>query len=107
MASFKSFEEIEAWQKARLLTKKVYPITNSGSFAKDYSLRDQIRRAVVSIMSNIPEGFGRGGSREFLQFLSMAKGSAAEVISHFIVAMDLGYVSQREVLADFFLSQKI
>jgi len=96
MATFKSFEEIDAWQKARGLTRRVYEVTAQGAFARDYGLRDQIRRACVSRMSNIAEGHGRGGTREFLQFLSMALGSANEVCSHLYVALDQGYIDDEQ-----------
>ena len=79
MATFKRVEDIEVWQRARVLTREIYRISNLGSFSKDFGLRDQIRRASVSIMSNIAEGFERSGSGEFAQFLSMAKGSSGEV----------------------------
>jgi four helix bundle protein len=79
MATFKKFEEIEAWRKARELTKRIYKITRTTSFARDFGLKDQIRRASVSIMSNIAEGYDRCGTGEFIQFLATAKGSAAEV----------------------------
>jgi four helix bundle protein len=94
MPSFKTFKEIEAWQKARELTRDIYAISNDGVFAKDFGLRDQIRRASVSIMANIAEGHERGGTAEFVQFLSMAKGSAGEVDSHLCVAFDLGYLDK-------------
>jgi hypothetical protein len=74
MASIEKFEDIEARQKARELTREIYRVTNQGAFAKDFGLRDQIRRASVSIMSNIAEGFGRGGNREFVQFLRRRTG---------------------------------
>jgi four helix bundle protein len=96
MATFRSFVEIEAWQKARELTGLVYVATRSAGFSKDFALRDQVRRASISIMANIAEGFGRSGSVEFIQFLAVAKGSACEVISHVYVALDQGYVSQEE-----------
>jgi len=80
MAGFKSFEEIDAWQKARDLTNEIYTVTRCGLFSKDYGLRDQIQRASVSIMSNIAEGFERKGVNEFVHFLSIAKGSAGEGI---------------------------
>ena len=95
MSTFRSFEEIEAWQKARGLTKMVYEISKVGPFAKDYALRDQIRRAAVSIMSNIAEGFERGGTREFNQFLSTAKGSTGEVRSQLYVALDQNYITEK------------
>lgn len=94
MAAFKTFKDIEAWQQARELTRDIYAISNSGAFARDFGLRDQIRRASVSIMSNIAEGHERNGTGEFVQFLSMAKGSAGEVESHLCVAFDLGYLDK-------------
>lgn len=81
-------------EKARELARKVYSVSAKGSFTRDFSLKDQIRRASVSIMSNIAEGFGRGGTREFLQFLSTAKGSAAEVMSQLYVALDQEYIDK-------------
>jgi four helix bundle protein len=75
------FEDFVAWQKARVLTAKIYRVTDEGKFARDFGLRDQIRRAAVSIMSNIAEGFERGRAAEFHQFLSIAKASCAELRS--------------------------
>ncbi|MGH9945739.1 MAG: four helix bundle protein [Pyrinomonadaceae bacterium] len=92
MAGFKKFEEIHAWQKARLATKRVYELTGEGKFAKDFGLRDQIRRSAVSIMANISEGQGRFSNKEFANFLNMAHGSVAETQSHLYVATDLGYL---------------
>jgi four helix bundle protein len=94
MATFKSFEDIEAWQRSRVLTTSIYKITSQGTFARDFGLRDQIRKASVSIMSNIAEGFERSGTREFIQFLATAKGSAGEVRAQLYVALDQGYVEQ-------------
>jgi four helix bundle protein len=94
MATFKRFEEIKSWQKARELTKLVYQVTSEGHFAKDYGLRDQIRRSSVSIMANIAEGYGRLSDKEFANFLNIARGSVAEVQSHLYVALDLAYISQ-------------
>jgi len=96
MATFRSFEEIEGWQKARLLVREIYAISNREPFAKDFALRDQMRRAGVSVMSNIAEGFGRDGTREFVQFLAMAKGSVNEVKAQLYVAIDQGYISQQD-----------
>jgi len=87
------FEDIVAWQKARVLTKEIYACTKVGGFAKDYGLKDQIQRASVSSMGNIAEGFERGGDKEFVQFLSTSKGSCGEVKSHLYVALDQGYLS--------------
>ena len=94
MATFKSFEEIEAWQQARALTREIYALSKTGDFARDFGLRDQICRASVSIVSNIAEGFERDGTKEFIQFLSVAKGSAGEVRAQLYVALDQNYIEQ-------------
>lgn len=94
MASIEKFEDIEAWQKARELSKAIYAVTGDGAFARDFGLRDQIRRAAVSVMSNIAEGFDRSGNRELIQFLFIAKGSAAEVQAQLYVALDAGYLNK-------------
>lgn len=88
------FEDLIAWQKARQLASDIYRITSHGEFAKDFGLRDQIRRAAVSVMSNIAEGFDRGSRSEFHQFLVIAKASCAEVRSQLYVAQDVGYINQ-------------
>jgi len=88
------FEDLIAWQKARELTQAIYEVTRRGAFAKDFGLSGQIQRAAVSIMSNIAEGFERGGRREFHQFLSTAKASCAEVRSQLYVALDVGYLDK-------------
>jgi four helix bundle protein len=93
MATLEQFEELEAWKKARELTKAIYQVSSNGEFARDFGLRDQIRRAAVSIISNIAEGFERDGNKEFLQFLSFAKGSCGEVRAQLYVALDQAYVS--------------
>src|SRR3989337_4427874 len=102
MATIRSFEDIEAWQKARELSKEVFELTMTGTFAKDFSLRDQINRATGSIMDNIAEGFERGGTREFIQFLAIAKGSAGEVRSQLYRALDRKHLenSQHILLLD-------
>jgi len=94
MSKIEKFEDIEAWQKARELSKAIYTVTGEGAFARDFGLRCQIRRAAVSVMSNIAEGFDRGGNRELIQFLFIAKGSAAEVQAQLYVALDAGYLKQ-------------
>lgn len=94
MATFKRFEDIDAWVKARELARGVYGASGRGAFSKDFALRDQIRRAAISVMSNIAEGFERGGTREFIQFLSVAKASAAEVRAQLYVALDQAYLPE-------------
>jgi four helix bundle protein len=96
MATFRHFTEIDAWQKARALTSTVYSLSRKPPFAKDFGLKDQVRRATVSIMANIAEGFGRSGSAEFQQYLAIAKGSTCEVISHIYVCLDQNYVTAAE-----------
>jgi four helix bundle protein len=96
MASIQRFEEIEAWQKGRELTRQVYRITAKADFARDFTLKDQIKRAAISITSNIAEGFERGGNREFIQFLAIAKGSASELKSQLYTALDAGYLTKNE-----------
>jgi four helix bundle protein len=96
MAKIERFEDIEAWQRARQLAKAVYAVTSEGTFSRDFGLRDQIQRAAVSVMSNIAEGFDRGGNRELIQFLFIAKGSAAEVQAQLYVALDAGYLNQEQ-----------
>lgn len=95
MGTAKTFEDLGVWQKARKLTRFVYHVTQDGPWSKDYGLRDQIRRAAVSSMSNIAEGFERQGDTEFGHFLSMAKGSAGEVRSQLYVALDSEYIDER------------
>ena len=87
------FEDFIAWQKARKLTADIYRVTSEGSFARDFGLKDQIRRAAVSSMSNLAEGFERGRPAEFHQFLSIAKASCAELRAQLYVALDVGYIS--------------
>ena len=96
MATFKTFEEINAWQNARVLVQEVYAMTRGGDFGRDYGLKDQIQRAAVSICSNIAEGFERRGNKEFINFLWIAKGSAAEVCSQLHNAKDIGYITDEQ-----------
>ena len=96
MAEIRRFEDIDAWKSARQLVSDIYTITSKGAFAKDFGLRDQIRRAAVSVMSNIAEGFERGGDKDFTQFLSLAKGSCGEVRSQLYVALDQKYLSEEQ-----------
>ena len=98
MAKIERFEDILAWQKARELVQEIYCVSNDGRFAKDFGLRDQLRRAAVSIMLNIAEGFARKTNKEFMQFLVIAHGSAAEVQSALYVALDQQYISQEQFI---------
>lgn len=96
MSTFKRFEDIQAWQKARVLTKKVYLLSNDGEFGKDFDLRRQIRRSCASIMANIAEGQGRRTDKDFANFLNMSLGSVAETKSHVYLALDMGYITQSQ-----------
>ena len=90
------FEDLIAWQKARLLARNVYVTTRAGTFAKDFGLAGQIQRAAVSVMSNIAEGFERRSRAEFQRFLDIARGSCGEVRSQLYVASDAGYVTESQ-----------
>jgi four helix bundle protein len=91
--SVKRFEELEVWVEAKNFSVSIYKLSDIDSFKKDFSLRDQIRRASVSIVSNIAEGFERNGNKEFIQFLSYAKGSAGEVRAQLYILKELNYIS--------------
>ena len=88
--------EIKAWQEGRALAKAVYKQTKVGPMSKDFGFKDQIQRAVVSINSNIAEGFERDSTLEFVKFIGYAKGSAGEVLSQLITASDIGYIGQED-----------
>ncbi len=96
MGEIQRFEDLIAWQKARLLARLIYEVTQNAKFARDYSLSGQIQRAAISVMSNIAEGFERGSKGDFHRFLSMAKASCAEVRSQLYLALDIGYINQDE-----------
>jgi four helix bundle protein len=92
------FEDIQAWQLARQLTRAIYAASERGPFAKDFGLRDQIRRAAGSVMHNIAEGFDAGSNPEFKRFSQYAQRSATEVLSQPYVALDQGYISQEQFI---------
>jgi len=90
------FEDIEAWKEARKTVNRVYRVCSVKGFKRDFSLADQMRRAAVSIMANIAEGYARNGNKEFIRFLFIAKSSAAELQSHLYVALDQGYIEEND-----------
>lgn len=94
MPTAKRFEDLEIWNDARKAANITYKLTQG---LRDYGLRDQMRRCAVSVMANIAEGFARGGNAEFVQFLYIAKGSAAELKSHLYIAFDCGYIKIDEI----------
>ena len=96
MATARQFEDLAVWQEARQIVGVIYAVSKQRTFNQDFGLRDQIRRAVVSTMSNIAEGFERGTRKEFVQFLNIAKGSNGEVRSQLHVALGQKYISEKE-----------
>ena len=97
MASIQKFEDLVLWQKSKDFTIKIYKLTELEKFAKDYGLKEQIRRASVSIPSNIAEGFDRKGNKEFIQFLHISLGSLAEVKTQLIIAFELEYINNENL----------
>lgn len=96
MPTIERFEDVQAWKKGRELAAAVYRLTASERIAKDFELRDQLRRAALSVVSNVAEGFERRGDREFRRFLSIAKGSAGEIRAQLYVAFDAGLVAESD-----------
>lgn len=107
MSTVKRFEDLHVWQSARELVKAIYRHTKQGGYQKDYGLRDQIQRAVISVMSNIAEGFGAGSDAEFVRFLGYARRSLYETQSQLYAALDLGYITQKDFELTFREATKI
>lgn len=106
MPTITRFEEIEAWQTARELTKILYSITDNGKIARDFGLKDQLRRVSVSVMSNIAEGFESKTQASFIRYLGIAKASAGEVRSQLYVARDVGYLTEEQFSTLFQMTEK-
>jgi four helix bundle protein len=96
MGGAKTFEDLEVWRKSRTLAANVYSLSNKELFVKDFGLKDQMRRASVSILSNIAEGFERKSNKEFLYFLNVAKASAGELRAQTYLTLDLKYLTKNE-----------
>ena len=107
MTTIRRFEDIQAWQEARILVKQICTLTESGAFSKDFGLRDQLRRASVSVMANIAEGFDCDSNLEFARFLGIARRSAVEVQSLLYAALDVGYFSQESFQAHYDQANKV
>jgi len=107
MGTISRFEEIEVWKNARELTKQIYQLSAIGAFSRDFGLKDQIRRAAVSIMSNIAEGFESQTQALFIKYLGVAKASAGELRSQLYVALDLGYISPEDLENTISLAEKV
>ena len=98
MATIKRFEDLPCWQLARKLSSRFYLLSSEGIFSRDFGLRDQMRRSVVSISSNIAEGFERNGNREFIHYCFVAKASSGEFRSQLYVAFDAGYINETDFI---------
>ena len=98
MGTIERFEDLEAWKRARSFAKLIHEVSNDGDFGRDFALRGQIRKAAISIVSNIAEGFERDGDKEFLQYLFVAKGSCGEVRAQLYLALDYQYLTEDEFL---------
>jgi four helix bundle protein len=96
MAKIENFEELEVWRLSMELCSEIYKLTNNEMFSRDFGLKDQIRRASVSIPSNISEGYERDSKNQFLYFLSIAKGSCGEVRTQLHIAFNLNYINENE-----------
>ena len=90
------FEDLKIWKLSLRITKIIYDLTSKGRFSKDFGLRDQIRRAIISVSSNIVEGFEKNNNNEFIRFLKIAKGSAGEVRNQLYIALTVGYITKSE-----------
>lgn len=88
------FQDLQVWQRSKNLAVEIYRLTNNGAFNRDFGLRDQVRRAAVSVASNIAEGHERGTNRDSVRFFYMAKGSIAELQTQLIIAREIGYISE-------------
>jgi four helix bundle protein len=106
MPLIKCFEDIVAWQEARKLTQQIYTLSSKGLFARDFGLKDQIRRASVSVMANIAEGFDCESKAEFARFLGFARRSAVEVQSLLYIAHDVGYITEEQFKINYAQAQK-
>jgi len=96
MAKYRNFEDMPVWQNSRALVDLIYNISNQQNFAKDFQFKDHIRRTAISIPSNISEGFERDGNKEFINFLSIAKGSCGELRCQVYIALDQKYIDQKQ-----------
>lgn len=96
MANIERFEDLEIWQLSKTLANQIYDVTATGKFSQDYVLRDQVRRASVSIFPNIAEGFERSGNKEFIRFLYISKASCGEVRAQMSFAKDRDYITQTD-----------
>lgn len=97
MATIKRFENLECWQEARKLVRLIYKLTKKNKFSKDFALVTQVRKSVVSSMSNVAEGFHRSSNKDFMKFLDYSRSSVAETVSHCYAALDQEYITEKEM----------
>jgi len=93
---YKKFEELPIWKLSLELTREIYDLTSKKNFSQDFGLKNQIRRAIISVSSNIVEGFEKNNNNEFIRFLKIAKGSVGEVRNQLYIALAINYISQKE-----------
>ncbi|SHH07103.1 four helix bundle protein [Flagellimonas flava] len=103
----KGFEQLVSWQRARKLNKEIHRLTSGSSFSWDFALQDQIRRASISVSSNIAEGFGRKSKKEFIYFLNVAKASCYEVKSQLYLAIDANYITAKDFEKTYAICEEI
>lgn len=97
LATINKIEDLLIWQEARVLVKEIFVLTNNDNFSKEYALKDQIKRSAISVMSNIAEGFGRGGNKEFTQFLYITNGSLSELKSQLYISYDFNVLAEEQL----------
>jgi four helix bundle protein len=107
MPTIKSFEDLKVWKDSRIFVKEIYALINNFPAKENYGLTSQITRAAVSIMSNIAEGFCRESNKEFIRFLTISRGSTAEVQSDLFIALDLKYIKQKEFQNTYSMAEKL
>lgn len=94
MGKITRFEELKCWQAARILVKEVFTVSDTGKLAKDFDTKSQIKRASISVMNNIAEGFGKFSSKEFIRYFDISQSSASEVKSMLYVLLDMNYIDE-------------
>ncbi|MFH0819992.1 MAG: four helix bundle protein [bacterium] len=92
----KNFEDLNIWKLSLKITKEIYDLTSKSGFSHDFALRDQIRRAIISVSSNITEGFEKNNNNEFIRYLKISKGSTGEVRNQLYIALAVNYITQQE-----------
>jgi four helix bundle protein len=97
LATITKIEDLLIWQESRVLVKNIFSITSTAKFSKEFFLKDQIKRSAISVMSNVAEGYGRGGNKEFVQFLYIANGSLSELKSQLYISFDFNLITNDQL----------